>query len=232
MDTMRPMKPNSIFLVKVWPASVRVAHWLVAGGFLVLMTTGWILRSGRYLGEAPADFHVLASYPLLAGVALRIWVLVAHPAVGGWRALWPSADRLRAVPEMLKFYLSFGRLDLPRWFAHNPFWAPIYLLWILALAAQAGLGVVLLQGWGEDAVVRAWHAGLAEVLVAVFGFHLVAVVLHELRARRCDVSAMIHGWRVFDLPPLEGTEQTPPKARVVRFEPRADSSRAGGKGRK
>jgi Ni,Fe-hydrogenase I cytochrome b subunit len=222
------MKPNSIFLVKVWPVGVRAAHWSMAAGFVVLMVTGWILDSGRYLGEAPVDFHYLAAYLLLAGLALRLWVLATHPAVGSWRALWPSAEQLRAVPAMVKFYLSFGRLDPPRWFAHNPFWAPLYLVWILALVIQAGLGIALIQGWGELAAVQRWHAGLAQALVAVFGFHVVAVVLHELKVRRCDVSAMIHGFRVFDLPPVDASAGDSRTAQVVRLTPRGSADREGG----
>lgn len=227
MSKTNPIKPNSIYLVKVWPAGVRAAHWLLAAGFVVLMTTGWIMASGRYLGEAPVDFHYLAAYLLLAGLVLRGWLLVTHPAVGNWRALWPSAGQWRAMPAMLRFYLSLGRSELPRWFAHNPLWAPVYLVWMLLLAAQAGLGLAAIQGWGEADAVLDWHEGLAQILVALFGFHLLAVVLHELRGRRCDTSAMVHGYRVFDLPPVESDSAFGEDARIIRFEPRTRGRRDG-----
>ncbi len=220
MQTKSAIKPNSIYRVKVWPAALRLAHWLMAGGFVVLMATGWLIASGRYLGEAPVDFHYLAAYLVLAGLGIRLWLLFSHPALGNWRALWPSREQWRAVPAMVKFYLSFGRLDLPRWFAHNPLWAPIYLLWIALLVGQAGLGVALIQDWGPDVAIRSWHAGVAQLLIALFGFHLVAVVLHELRGRRCDTSAMIHGYRVFDLAPLDPAQLPDSGGQVVRFEPR------------
>lgn len=202
------MKSAQIQRVKVWPGWLRAAHWLIALPVLVLMVTGWILSSGMYVGRAASDFHFIAAWVLIVGLALRVSRMVVGVGPERIGALIPSKRSLSAMAEMLRFYLRFGRGPLPRWYAHNPFWGPWYLLLLALLVFQTVSGLMMMQGFGDpSAEMGAWHIVAARWIVLLSVLHVVAVVIHDLRGLGCDVSAMIHGHRVFEVPAVDVDNQ-------------------------
>ncbi len=184
--------------VRVWSGGLRLAHWLIALAVLVLLATGWLIGLAPSLAADASDAHGLAGFVLTLGLALRLYLLVAGSGAARWRALVPAPGDLAKAGMMLRFYLSLGRTPLPRWYAHNPLWVPLYALILLILVAQSATGLLmthwpLLAGFYLPAV----HAFFAPVVLAFSALHVAAVVLHDARGTSADVSAMINGHRIF-----------------------------------
>lgn len=204
--------------IRIWSGWLRLSHLLVGGSVLVLMVTGW-LRSHTPSVEAEAvDVHYYAASILIAGLVLRIWLMFAGRPVERIGQLVPEDDEWPAVGQMLRFYVSFGKTPLPRWYAHNPLWKPLYLLLyvcLLVLALSGALqsnGPLLFGVYLPD--IHAVFAAAVWILVIA---HMVTAVLHDLKGESDDVSGIINGHRLFvvDKPTLEpsGIEET-----VVRLD--------------
>ncbi len=196
-------KPQTVQRVAVWSRGVRLAHWLMAAGVLGLLATGYLLH--RFPGQqAELDYHYLTGYLLVAGLAVRVYLLLFGRAEAHWRALMPDAGSGRAALAMLRFYLSLGRFPLPRWYAHNPLWGPIYLLIFGVLIAQVVTGLGVGEYWLAEEPALSWHTVGAQVILGFAILHILAVFLHDLYGTGSDCSAMINGHRTFSRPPLIG----------------------------
>ena len=192
----------------VWPLAVRLIHWLLAIAITVLLLTGWLLGSGLLLNEQlyqllRVNLHIPAGK--VAGVALgaRMLLLAFDPGVAGWRALLRYAKDLPATGEMLKFYLSFGRRDVPHYFAHDPLWSLVYPVWLLVIGLQVLSGMALVfdplrsfAGLSVDTWAR-WHELLAATIFWFVLVHVLSVLLREVRGKGYDISAMVQGHRIF-----------------------------------
>ncbi len=204
-------RPGSLPLQRtyIWSAPLRLSHALLALTVPALWATGWFMQHvpGHYL--AARDYHLLAAWPLVVGLGLRLVLLfTGHNTAAGWRDLLPAS--WAGVRDTLRFYVTLGQLPLPRWYAHNPLWGPLYLLLFLVLALQIATGFLLARdlfpgGWSP----RALHDPLAGLIGAFALLHVLAALVHDWRSGNSDVSAMLHGWRLFRLekPPLPA-EQT------------------------
>jgi Ni/Fe-hydrogenase 1 B-type cytochrome subunit len=100
--------------------------------------------------------------------------------------------------QTLKFYLSLTRAPLPAWYAHNPLWAPAYLLVLLLLLASVASGFLhqasnRLFGLQPDTL----HAALGAALALFSLFHVIAAGLHDWKGDGALVSAMFSGKRYF-----------------------------------
>lgn len=196
--------------VAIWSTRLRLAHWGLALATLLLLLTGWLL-SFELTDRLPALFgtHIAAGYVLLLALALRLVLLFAGSGPEHWRALIPRGPQRKAAGEMLLFYLTLGRRALPAYYAHNPLWAPIHLLFlvVLALTGVGGLLLSLADAAGRvDYEAAPWifgytlpelhHAALP--LIATYAAaHVVAAFLHEWRSGGSEVSALIGGYKTF-----------------------------------
>jgi Ni/Fe-hydrogenase 1 B-type cytochrome subunit len=181
----------------------------MAGATLTALATGALMAWGRDtappLWIAAREVHVPAGQVLLAALALRLVLLVAGSGSAGWRDLLPRSGQWVAAWATMRFYLSGTRSRLPPCYAHNPLWGPVYLVLFGLLAAEIGLGL-----WLEQPGLRGlvdldysgaldWHRSLAQGVLWISLAHLLAVVLHDWRAGRWEVSAMINGDKVFEI---------------------------------
>lgn len=199
--------------VLVWSGWLRVAHWALAGATLWLMVTGWLVANSPALAASAAEWHYLAAGLLVFAVGLRLFVGFFGRGAERFEHLLPQTTEFAAMRASLVFCLSFGKSPLPNWFAHNPLWKPIYLFLYLLL------GLLALSGWLMPDMPLLWrfylphvHATLATMVTIIAVAHLYCVVLHDLKGRNADTSAMINGHRYFtidrqglaepDLPPV------------------------------
>ena len=114
--------------VLIWSGWLRLSHWSIALGTLAAALTGWQLTDRATALQSMVDMHYYAAAVLVAGLALRLLLLFTgrrHERFGG---LWPAPGEWRGVTETLRFYLSLGRAPMPRWYAHDRLWKPLYLL--------------------------------------------------------------------------------------------------------
>ena len=190
---------NDFQRVSVWSQWMRLAHWSIALSVLVLIATGWLVESAPSVATGAADLHAYAASVLMAGLALRIWLLFADRGVGGWEALVPARANLPAMKEMLMFYLSFGKMPLPNWYAHNPLWVPLYALLYLFLVVMAVTGLFMEEHPLVAGVyLPSLHRHFAAIIAGITGLHLITVVLQDVRGKRGDVSAMLNGYKLFE----------------------------------
>jgi len=191
------MEPETIRYVKIWSGWLRLAHWLIAGGVSFALASAWALAHDGIDPVFWYDWHIMTGQLTALALLLRV-VLLFFPGSSHWRALLPTRTDLRAMAQMLKFYVSLARVPLPAWYAHNPLWKPLYLLLLVVLAGS------VLSGQFQDAPWRVFgyaidtlHARLAVVVSVFVVAHVVAVFLHDWKGRGALISAMIGGWRYF-----------------------------------
>ncbi len=194
----------------VWSGWLRLCHWLFAISVSGLWITAWLHQNVIRLFEVTYDYHILFGYLLSGTLLLRLYLLFsARNSAAHWKDLWPGRQQWRAVLATLRFYVSLGRTPLPRWYAHNPLWGIVYLLLFLALLVQILMGFLMYNELDVYLNIYHWHAGLARWLGGFIVLHILAVFVHDLKSGNSDVSAMIHGYRVFRLeqPDLSGPVQ-------------------------
>ena len=192
----------------VWPLALRLVHWVLALSTLVLIATGWLLGGGMVVNPALHEMlrgtlHVPAGQIAAAALAGRLVLLAVDPGVSGWRALVPRSRDRAARLEMLRFYLSGGRRQPPGYYAHDPLWMLLYPVLFLLLGLQVFTGFAIQsQGLRQVAEfsmegVSQWHGRIALFLIWLTGLHVASVLLREIRGRGYEVSAMLHGLRIF-----------------------------------
>ena len=203
--------------VKVWSASVRLLHWLLALTVCLLIATGWLFRQAGvadllFIGRL-WDLHMMAAHVFVLALVARILLLFGKESAG-WRDFLISRTQRPALRDMLRFYLSLGRSPMPSYYAHNPFWGPIYLLMFLVLLAQVVSGMLI--RYQPGGILR-WIPELKHLhdvgyaIIATFvPFHILTAFLHDWKGKGAEVSAMISGYKLFVVqrPEQPGTVQT------------------------
>lgn len=192
------MQGEKIQRVLVWSGSLRLAHWLIAFSVLFLLATGWLIRNSPMVADPASDIHDFFSVVLILGLGVRLWKLVFGSGPSNWRQLIPQPTDKARILAMLRFYLTFGKSPLPGWYAHNPLWAPVYLLLLSMLFLQVSSGLLMEKVpvlWGF--YLPDMHDWLAMAIFLFFLLHIVAVVLNDLKGSGSDISAMINGYRIF-----------------------------------
>lgn len=184
--------------VQVWSGWARLSHLLVGGSVLVLMVTGWLSLHAPSVEAEAVDIHYYAASILIAGLVLRFWLMFAGRPVERLSQLVPEDDEWPAVGQMLRFYVGFGKTPLPRWYAHNPLWKPLYLLLYVCLLVLALSGALqsnspLLFG----AYLPDIHGIFATAVWILVVAHMVTAALHDLKGESDDVSGIINGHRLF-----------------------------------
>lgn len=191
------MNPESIRHVTIWSGWLRAAHWLIAAGVLFELFSAWTLAQDPVDSGLWRDWHVIVGQLVALALLLRI-ALLFIPGSSHWRALLPKRAQWGAILQMAKFYLSLTRAPLPAWYAHNPLWAPVYLLVLLLLAACLASGLLHDAPGRQFGVLTATlHAGLGQALAYFSLFHVLAAALHDWKGEGALISAMFSGKRYF-----------------------------------
>ncbi|MCB1785400.1 MAG: cytochrome b/b6 domain-containing protein [Chromatiaceae bacterium] len=184
--------------VPVWSGWLRVAHWALAGATLLMLVTGWLIANAPTVAAGAAEVHYLGAAVLVFGLALRLFLGFAGKGAERLEHLVPKPSEMTGLRNSALFYLSLGKAPLPNWYAHNPLWKPIYLVWFALLALSA------LTGWlmPDTPVVGVFylprvHQWMANAVFVVTLAHVYSVVLQDLRGQAADTSAMINGHRYF-----------------------------------
>jgi len=185
----------------IWTGQLRFSHWIMAIAVVGLLVTGWLQQHVVQYFQIALDYHYILAYTLVLAVGLRLYLLVSSPAsASSWRDFVPNRHSMKQAIAMLRFYVSFGRSPLPHWYAHSPLWGPVYLFIFLLLLIQILSGFLI--GAGHHTLyinLYTLHHG-ASTSIAVFTLlHIISVFLHDLKAGTSDISAMIHGYRVFKI---------------------------------
>ena len=190
------METKGIQRVLIWSAPLRLAHWLMALAVIVSLATGWLISAVPQMAAASRDYHAIAGYILIIALLLRFYLLWFGGAAANWRDCVPEPEQLRAAVSMIKFYLTIGRAPLPRWYAHNPLWGPIYLFWLAVLAAQALTGLAMQSSAFDTLTTEDLHVLGARIIAITTVVISLPCSLHDLQGTASDVSTMISGYLI------------------------------------
>ncbi|MCU7958583.1 MAG: cytochrome b/b6 domain-containing protein [gamma proteobacterium symbiont of Bathyaustriella thionipta] len=192
---------------KVWSKSLRLAHWGLAFSTLALLLSGFMVATGTAQTVQAYDFwinsvHMGAAPLLLLSLLLRAVLLIKGGVESRLSAMLRSV-KASALVDMLKFYITLGKAPLPAYFAHNPLWVPLFIGFLLLLLLQALLGVLLYQdalrqisGLSLDSIFSL-HQLLAPWILGFVMAHILLLFLHDWRGKRFEISAMLHGDKIF-----------------------------------
>jgi Ni/Fe-hydrogenase 1 B-type cytochrome subunit len=195
------MQSKTISHVLVWSRWLRLAHWALAISTLGLIATGWLMRNDSVSAAEAAEIHYLLTGLFLPALLLRLYLLFFSKGTDHLRDCEPNAHRLNQAWQVIRFYLTLGKAPLPKWYSHNPLWGPLYigLFFILTLCAASGLLLLndrLLLG---SISTLSLHQLCYQVILLFTALHLPAVFSHDLSSKSGDISAMVNGFRAFDV---------------------------------
>jgi Ni/Fe-hydrogenase 1 B-type cytochrome subunit len=184
----------------VWSGWLRLSHAATGLSTLALLLTGWLIADSPSLADDAVEAHYLAASVLVFGLLIRLALFALGQEHERLHHLVPRGSEVSAVIQTLRNYVSFGKLPLPGWYAQNPLWKPLYLVMYLGLVVLAASGALmpdtdLVYGFYLPSV----HAWWAWLVLWFSGLHLVAVVWHDLAKGSTDVSAIINGYRTFEI---------------------------------
>lgn len=199
------MMPESVRLVQIWSGWLRLTHWLIAVGVLFELFSAWTVSLGAADPGFWRDWHLMIGQLTGFALLLRV-VLLFVPGTSYWRALLPRRNQWQAIGQMLRFYLSLGRAPLPAWYAHNPLWAPLYLLVLACLLAAVLSGM----GYESSAQQARLHAVLGQLLAWFCLLHVLAAAVHDWKSDGALVSALFSGKRCFTIRQLQPGNTTLP----------------------
>ena len=183
----------------IWPVSIRLTHGLIALSVLGLLITGTALQYLPQWYDAARDYHSILGYCLTLAVVYRLLLFfIAKNNAANWRQFRPGSLAKSNFIAMLRFYVTFGRTPLPNWYAHNPFWLPLYLLVFLALILLIGSGFFILNNIQFTTFdIVALHHHISRFVFWFTIFHFIAVIAHDIKGTGSDISAILNGFRIF-----------------------------------
>jgi Ni/Fe-hydrogenase 1 B-type cytochrome subunit len=195
------MQSKTVSHVQVWSRWLRLAHWVLAISTLGLIATGWLMRNDSVTAAEATEIHYLLSGLLLPALLLRLYLLFFSKGTDHLSDCEPNVHRLNQAWQVIRFYLTLGKAPLPKWYSHNPLWGPIYIAFFFILTLTAASGLMLLndrQLLGSISMLDLHQLCYQGVLLFTV-LHLPAVFSHDLSSKSADISAMVNGFRVFEV---------------------------------
>ena len=208
--------PVEIKRLPVWSGWLRLSHWIMACAILVLMFTGWLHHRVPELASWILDAHYYASALLLTAFMIRIYLLFFGRGSDLFESCSVDRHKFKQALAVLRSYLTLGKVPLPKWYAHNPLWGPVYLLLFVLIAVQIISGLLLMNHITliGDTSVRGLHLFGFQLVLGFSLLHILAVFIHDLKGTGSDVSAMISGQRIF----VVESQPTQPSASSVSLD--------------
>jgi len=170
--------------MKVWDLATRLYHWVQALLFVALMASG-------FSGNGP---HVQLGLVL---ATLLVWRVI-------WGFVGSETSRFRQFVGSPKSIMLYLLGNSPQKAGHNPAggWMVIVMISALLLQCFSGLaiaglldGLPMTQYWLTDEVfgiLESIHFGLVNLLPAIIGLHVGAVLFYKLRGKPLT-KAMVTG---------------------------------------
>ncbi|MCU7880336.1 MAG: cytochrome b/b6 domain-containing protein [Candidatus Thiodiazotropha sp. (ex Lucinoma aequizonata)] len=112
----------------VWSRGVRLAHWSLVLSSIGLLITGWLMNNTSVIAATTTEIHYMLSALLLPALLLKLYLLFFDEGTDHLIACEPDSHRLSQAWLVVKFYLTLRKPPLPKWYSHNPFCGPLYLV--------------------------------------------------------------------------------------------------------
>ena len=198
----------STTLVQVWDLPVRLFHWLLVLLVVILFVTGKL--GGNWL-----EWHRRAGFSVLGLVTFRIlWGFV-----GSHHARF--AKFMRGPKAVLEYAKSAKHKNSPQYAGHNPLGALSVVAMVVALLAQAVLGLfsnddLMLDGPYASLVSKATsdlltklHKLNADLLLILIGLHLAAIAFAYFYKKENLLKPMITGKKSLPTSAVEAAHSQP-----------------------
>ena len=195
------MQAKTVTRVLIWSRWLRLSHWAMATATLGLIATGWLMSNDSANSQAISELHYLLSGLLLPALLLRLYLLFFGNATDHLTDCEPNLHRLEQSWQVIRFYLTLGKAPLPKWYSHNPLWGPLYIALFFILTLSAASGILLLNGHfllGSMSLFDLHHFCYQAILIFT-ALHIPAVFAHDLSSKSGDISAMVNGYRTFEV---------------------------------
>ena len=163
------------------------------------MLTGWLVSIAPSIAQTASEYHHLLAAFFTVSLGFRLILLFTDKQSGHWKRMVQAWPKPKMVGEMLLFYVSFGRSKLPSWYAHNFMWVPLYFILFGVLLLQAITGVLMIYDvFIFNIYPPDLHRFFASTIFWFTVFHIYAVILHDMKSKSANISAMINGDRYFE----------------------------------
>jgi Ni/Fe-hydrogenase 1 B-type cytochrome subunit len=211
--------------VRVYPAALRIIHWVNACSVLVLIPLGLFILAAGFLDMPDEGIHSIIivhaafGFVLASGALARMIYLFTGPPAVNWKDVLPHTKEQFALGKAtLRYYLSGFRGKSPPYLSHNPVAGLFDTLLFIAFATQAASGITMFfmdigAGAGEAIAhsmdLQAKHnagppewiqlihvAGAAFIIFFVLA-HFAALAAHDAAERRGLLSSMISGRKFY-----------------------------------
>jgi Ni/Fe-hydrogenase 1 B-type cytochrome subunit len=195
------MQVKTVSHVLVWSRWLRLSHWSLALSTLGLIGTGWLMSIDSTVTTSAGEIHYLLVGILLPALLLRLYLLFFGKGTDHLTDCEPNGHRLTQALQVARFYLTLGKAPLPKWFSHNPLWGPVYIALFFILTLSATSGLMLLNNFQLVGSISMYdlHRLSYLVILSFTLLHLPAVFSHDLSSKSGDISAMVNGFRTFDV---------------------------------
>ncbi|WP_456376608.1 cytochrome b/b6 domain-containing protein [Thiolapillus sp.] len=202
------MQQSEIRRQQVWSKTLRWCHWGMTLSVLVLLFSGWLIAWAPERAASVNDAHFVAAAILIAALIIRLWLAFFGRGSDLLKNLLPGRHQLQQGWKVLRAYLSLGKIPLPKWYAHNPLWAPIYLFLFVVVLAQIASGLLLLNQVTliGSLSLRQMHVFGFQAITLFTLLHILASFFHDAKGSGSDISAMINGHRIFVIDPPPGKQ--------------------------
>ena len=202
--------------ILVWDLPTRLFHWLL----VLLIATSW--TTGELGGDTWLRYHFWSGYAILTLVLFRI----AWGLCGGTYARFSSF--VRGLPSALHHLRELARPGPTSDVGHNAIGGWMIVVMLIALLVQTGTGMfadddIVTTGPLGDLVSSAARSRLTtihvynfDVILALAGIHIAAVLAYWIVKRQNLIGAMITGRkRVLGAHALAGATAHPALAAAV-----------------
>lgn len=185
--------------IQVWDLPVRLFHWTL----VILMVVSY------FSAQAGGDWmklHFWSGYAILALVLFR----VAWGFLGSTTARF--ADFIKGPAAAIAHLRELTGTGRPREAGHNPLGGAMVVVLLLAVLLQVGVGLfsadtdmgtvngplanLIADKWVDR--LTAFHKYWINVLLALIGLHVLAVVVYLVWKRQNLVRAMVSGRKPID----------------------------------
>ncbi|QQR69800.1 MAG: cytochrome b/b6 domain-containing protein [Alphaproteobacteria bacterium] len=178
--------------ILIWDGAVRLFHWSI----VLLVLACWISAENGMM-----DLHILCGLAVLGLLIFRIiWGFIGSPTARFAQFLRGP----RAVIGHLRWLIRGGQHGQS--LGHNPLggWAVMALLGLMGVQALTGLGSYdmifsvggplaphLPEEWSDR--LTAWHHQNFDLLMAMIGVHVAAIIVYRLLRRQDLLTPMLTG---------------------------------------
>ncbi|WP_242123417.1 cytochrome b/b6 domain-containing protein [Sphingobium sp. Sx8-8] len=185
--------PTEPIHMRIWDIYIRLFHWLLVG----LLAFSW--WSGR---QHEMEWHRLSGYAILTLLIFRLY----WGFFGGRTARF--SQFVRGPRAAIAYLRSLRQRPYKAAAGHNPVggWSVLLMLSTLTAMVTAGLFAVDVDGiesgpladyvsFDQGRAAAELHGLLLNLVLALVGLHLFAILFYRLGLRHDLIGPMIHGRR-------------------------------------